>query len=846
MENGVRLPLATRRLTDNLAFRLGALTSIGLALLSLWLFRDDADAASRVVASDVLSPLVGLLAAVSLVLAAWRSARYSRRVALAWGVLALAHGLWFVADVIWAWLELGLRQPPFPSAADYFYLSYYPVFLLGVLLLPAGGQTPLERAKMLLDIATVMLAAILVFGLVWIGPLASAGGATPEAQMVSVAYPAGDLVLVFILLMLLFRPVRQQSPLPLWPVILGVLAGIAADLVYGYQTLAGTYQAGAWVDAGWIVQLALVFLGAVLQATTGPADSQASPRRAPAWLTPVRLALPYASVVGAYLVHIFYQPGLAEASPLSFTAMSLGVGGLIGLVIVRQLVALAENLRLSRSLQAELAERRRAEADLQQANEQLRREAVERQRAEKALRQSEARLRHEAFHDLLTGLPNRTLFIDRLGRSIERARRNADHRFAVLFLDCDGFKVVNDSLGHHLGDQLLVAIAQRLTESLRKADTVARLGGDEFAILLEDLAGEADAVAAVSRVQAALAEPFELDGRKVFATVSIGVVPSGAGYERADDVLRDADIAMYQAKLQGKARYAVFTPGMHRHALARLNLESELHQALRRQEFRLVYQPIFDLRLRRTVGFEALLRWRHPQRGFIPPSEFIPAAEETGLIIPIDRWALREACRQMSEWHARFSPEVAGSISVNLSARQFRQADLVDQVRQALHAAGLANRWLKLEITESAIIEDMAAVTATLDGLRALGVQVQIDDFGTGYSSLSYLYHFPLDALKIDRAFVSRIDGQGRHTQIVRAVITLAHELGLSVVAEGVETPEQIRAIQSMGCEQAQGYLVSRPLEAARAAEFLAGPDARRLPGAAPSPSAGREAVTAD
>lgn len=440
-----------------------------------------------------------------------------------------------------------------------------------------------------------------------------------------------------------------------------------------------------------------------------------------------------------------------------------------------------------------------------------------------ARKSMEDQLLHDAFYDSLTGLANRALFVDRLGRSIERAKRVSWYQFAVLFLDLDRFKLINDSLGHAVGDELLVACARRLEMCLRSMDTVARLGGDEFAILLEDSGGAEDAEAVADRIQGELALPFDLDGHRVFNSASIGIVLSDTGYERADDVLRDADTAMYRAKVHGKARYELFNPTMRERAVARLDLETDLRSAINLQELRLHYQPIVSLGSNRIIGFEALVRWEHPTHGLIPPANFIPVAEETGLILPIGKWVLKEACGQMREWQDRHPTDPPLTISVNLSAKQFTQPDLSEQIKETLEATGLAAKSLKLEITESVLIEEGEVGRRMLKQLRALGIQVEIDDFGTGYSSLSYLQQLPLDTLKIDRSFISHMGANGKGSEIVRTIMLLAQEMGMRVIAEGVETGEQLTNLKALGCEFAQGYLFSRPVEQSAAEALIAG-----------------------
>ena len=436
-------------------------------------------------------------------------------------------------------------------------------------------------------------------------------------------------------------------------------------------------------------------------------------------------------------------------------------------------------------------------------------------------KRAEEQLLHDAFHDALTGLPNRALFMDHVKMAIQRSRRSGDRLFAALFLDLDRFKIINDSLGHMVGDQLLVGIAHRLEACLRPGDTVARLGGDEFTILLEDLASTDDAIEVARRVQEAVTQPFNIGGHEVFTTASIGIALSNTGYERAEDLLRDADTAMYRAKMEGKKRHVVFDKAMHDRAMELLQTETDLRRALTRQEFFLNYQPIVDLETGRVASFEALVRWRHPERGLVGPSDFIPVAEETGLIVPLGLWVLNEACQQMREWQRLGLADESVTMSVNLSSRQFSQADLIERISSALRESGLKAGNLKLEITESMVMENIDTAIDMLMQLRGLGVGLSIDDFGTGYSSLSYLHRFPIDTLKIDRSFVTQMTDNSENAEIVRTIVTLARSLDMAVVAEGVETADQLRQLGDLGCDYGQGYLFSRPVGAGQAAELL-------------------------
>lgn len=437
-------------------------------------------------------------------------------------------------------------------------------------------------------------------------------------------------------------------------------------------------------------------------------------------------------------------------------------------------------------------------------------------------KRAEEQMIHDAFHDPLTGLPNRALFLDHLKLAVERAkRREGNHLFAVLFLDLDRFKVVNDSLGHNVGDQLLITISRRLESCLRPGDTVARLGGDEFTILLDDIKDASDAIRLAKLIQEVLRLPFNLDEHEVFTTVSIGIALSATDYDHPEDLLRDADTAMYRAKSLGKARHEVFDKPMHAHAMELLQLEIDLRRAIERQEFCIHYQPIVSLTSGRISGFEALVRWKHPERGLITPEKFIPVAEETGLIVPIGQLVLSEACRQTRRWQRQFPAMQPLSISVNLSSKQLTQPDLIDQIKQSLQRSGLDPLSLKLEITESVVMENTETAISMLTQLRALQVGLSIDDFGTGYSSLSYLHRFPVGTLKIDRSFVSRLGNNDENGEIVKTIIMLAQNLKMDVVAEGVEKDDQLLHLRNLKCDYAQGYLISKPVDAEGAAKLL-------------------------
>jgi diguanylate cyclase (GGDEF)-like protein/PAS domain S-box-containing protein len=430
-----------------------------------------------------------------------------------------------------------------------------------------------------------------------------------------------------------------------------------------------------------------------------------------------------------------------------------------------------------------------------------------------ARKAAEERLLHDAFHDPLTGLPNRALFMDRLGMAIVHAKRRLSYTFAVLFIDLDRFKNVNDSLGHSVGDELLIAVARRLESCLRPGDTVARLGGDEFTILLDEVTDAEHAVQVAQRMHREMARPFRVQGHEVFVTLSLGItLGAGGDYDRPEDVLRDADTAMYGAKASGKARDAIFDRDMHDRAVALLRLETDLRLAVERAEFEIHYQPIISLTNGKIDAFEALLRWRHPGRGLLRPDSFVAVAEDTGLIVPIGWWVLREACRQLAEWQALPWTGEHLAVTVNHTGKQIMQADLVQRIASILRETGIRPGGLRLEITESTIMGQHEDAIAKLLALRGFGVKLYIDDFGTGYSSLSYLHRLPVDALKIDRSFISEMNGGDDRSEIVGTIVTLARILRMDVAAEGIETAEQVSRLRALSCHYGQGYFFSEPL----------------------------------
>ncbi|MBK8302032.1 MAG: bifunctional diguanylate cyclase/phosphodiesterase [Pyrinomonadaceae bacterium] len=511
-------------------------------------------------------------------------------------------------------------------------------------------------------------------------------------------------------------------------------------------------------------------------------------------------------VVGAVMAGIIVK-ALEQINLYLFAAVVLFFG-----VIYLTFRRFVEDLKKTVE-KAKQAERERAEQAEEHVNE-LEHYVAELERSGSALQESHENFRHAAYHDALTGLPNRNFFIDTLKGLLQQSRENSESNFAVLFLDLNRFKTINDSLGHSMGDRLIKNVAKRLSGMVREEDMVARFSGDKFGIVLSDLLSKEEATSFADRLAKRLAEPYTLDGRQVFTSAKIGIAYGNSKYPEAEDILRDADIAMYYSK-DNEENYVIFDQKMHIRAVTRLQLETDLRFAIERNEFELYYQPIVGLENSSLVGFEALVRWNHPQRGLVPPNEFIPISESTGLIIPMTIQILHSACSQLVKWQERSGNATPLSVAVNLSGKHFGHPNLVEQINTIIAETGIAPASLKLELTEGAVMENAETAILMLRQIKETGVQISIDDFGTGYSSLSYLHRFPIDLLKVDRSFVSAMEENTENGEIVRTVIALAKALNLKVVAEGIESVHQFHQLRILGCEYGQGYLFSKPLPVA-------------------------------
>jgi len=728
--------------------------------------------------------VAGLLAWV----AARRMGPEHRPMRRAWTCFAIGAFLMAASDNAWLYYELVLHTEDAPLWPDLIEILAIPFMLAGFLFLPAAPNRGGARARFWLDLATVIVGGTMVSWYIVLRPQMLAGHHGLGDLLLSLTFPVGDLVQVVAVAAVLVRAAAPGPGLSLRLLGASLVFGFTGDLIYGHMRLAGTYRAGDLVDWLWVLDGTCFALAArVVTPVKGREHRTGDPSgiRGP-------ILLPYLSVAAGFTLLLWVAP-----SPVTSDLGRIAVGAFIltGLVVVRQMLAARDNLRL-------LAERAA----------------------------QEARFRHEALHDSLTALANRALLRDRTAHAMTRARRTPHAPLALVFLDLDSFKTVNDSMGHAAGDALLVETARRLIACVRAGDTVARLGGDEFAILVEDAADEIECALVTDRIVAALGRPFVIDGRDVFVSASVGIATVSDG-DAADDLLRNADVAMYHAKTRGKNQCVRFVPEMRASVDERVEVEADLRRAIEAREFVLYYQPIVILATGEITAVEALIRWQHPTRGLLAPAQFIRIAEETGLIVPIGAWALLEACRQAVAWRNRTFPEgvMAGSlaVTVNVSGRQLQTSRIVADVRAALASTGLPPHALIVELTESVLTEQTEPVIATVLAIKALGIRLAIDDFGTGYASLSYLQRFPIDILKIAKPFVDDVAAEtGRHG-LAQAIVTLGSTLGVRTIAEGIEQHAQSERLRELGCELGQGFHYAHPLPAAELERQLANAPSR-------------------
>ncbi len=855
--------------------------------------------------SNVGLATAALAAAAGCFSAGLRQAR-ATRLRRVWMLLALGVSSWGVGQTIWTWYEsVEGREVPLPSLADVGYLGFIPFAVAAFLSLPSSSATNAGRARTILDGLIIAGAAFLTSWVLVLKPVLSATEDSLVVKAIVLAYPAGDLVLVTLVVYTILRT-RQDRTKPEVPIgLLGVgLIGFSiADSAFVYLTAAGTYSSGAFTDIGWFLGFTLVLVAAMRASNTTPRDEQRGDS-----LEPLAPLVPYFAVFIALTTTTFdlVRTGLADQT-ISWVRSFIIIA-----MVVRQILTLHENRMLTGRLEARLVDLRaseqRFEALVQHSSdvvtvvdrtgivvyqsESIHRvfghaaedvlsmdvlallapssvtaaraalDAIQQEAyAVRVLPEVEIRhasgrfcfaeitvtnlledasvggivlntrdiserkvlqdqLVHEAFHDALTTLANRSLFRDRVETLLLDINRQ-EGQIGVLFLDLNGFKEVNDSLGHAAGDLLLIQVAERLRSCVRPDDVVARFGGDEFAILIDDMATQLDGVAIAERIEEALREPFRVDGNDLHISASIGIAAADADVEDADHLLRNADLAMYRAKSKGDGSFERYLEGMHSGLIERIRLEADLRRAISNDDLVLHYQPTVDLATGVVAGVEALVRWPHPTRGLLSPLEFIPLAEASGQIRDLGRWVLHEACEQLALWRTGHRELDELAMSVNVSGRHLQHPGLHGDIADALTASGIPPHQLVLEMTESVLMTNTAENVDILERIRALSVRLAIDDFGTGYSSLAYLHRFPADVLKIDRSFTDRIANSTKDLEIVRTIVRLGQSMQMVNVAEGVETTVQATILRSIGCEIGQGYRFSRPLPAGEVEPIL-------------------------
>ncbi|HWI21370.1 MAG TPA: EAL domain-containing protein [Baekduia sp.] len=727
----------------------------------------------------VFTSIMDVAGAAATAAAAWLASNRcsDARTSSAWRLIAVAFLCPTIGLAVGAIYVIMGTELVSPSVIDLSWFSYYPLMLIGLLRFPMRTQSRFSKRRMRIDTITITIGTLSVVWYFVLGPTLAQEGASVLVLLAAGVYPIGDVILVFGVVYALTNVLAPATRFALGFFGAAILVQVVCDVAYGWSVTGGQATLGSVVLDLYLAAIALYVIGAASQRPVSaeelrerPAETiDASPQagRLGRWLPFAIPALVFALLIGAQFgAETYLRVGLA-----------VGAAAVTGLVLLRQFVA-----------QNELVD-------------------------------AQGELSFLAMHDVLTGLPNRALVLDRAAQSLARARRQ-HAPIAALFVDIDGFKNVNDTFGHAAGDELLQCIAARLKGLVRESDTVGRIGGDEFVLLLDSLNFDVAPELVAERVIEVVREPMQLSAagnRTVTVTASIGVATSVG--ESADDLLRDADMAMYMAKTKGKNCTVVFESSMHTAAHDRLLLEMDLRAAIAENQFFLLYQPTFDLRTETVTGVEALIRWEHPVHGIVPPDRFIPLAEQTGMIIEIGDWVLSEACAQGAKWHAE-GHEIG--IAVNVSARQLDDdQEIVQHVKAALDESGLAASALTLEITETALMSDPDRASARLQTLKELGVRIAIDDFGTGYSSMAYLRQFPVDALKIDRSFISGAAHTPASAAILRSLVQLGKTLELETLGEGIEETTQLRNLQHEQCDSGQGFLFARPLAAEKLGEFL-------------------------
>jgi diguanylate cyclase (GGDEF)-like protein len=763
--------------------RFGATTGVAAILLGLfviWVASHPGVHRSTADIDAVVKLVVAALAAASCVVFGRRAAPQVR---LAWMWIGAFAAVWAVGAAVLTWYDFGKNGAvPFPSAADAGFLAALPLAAIGVLLFSSAPGPGVSRARMLLDGVIVAGSLLIVSWTTALGTVYHSGSGTVFSQAIGLAYPISDVIVATVGVSVLAQG-RSRQQVPPVLVVAGLLCLTVADSSLAYLSHLTSFRYDVLVDAGRVAGFMLIALAPIW-----PLDPNTTARDEVEGPSPWQVALPYLFVAIAIFAATLKG---TQSRHLDLFDVIAGLC-VIAAVLTRLVLTLVENLRLTSQMRYAVT----------------------------TLRANQVELVHYALHDSLTGLPNRVLFGDRIEHALAR-RSSPTRRVAVMLCDLDSFKDVNDTLGHSSGDEVLIAAADRLSSCVRPADTVARIGGDEFAILIDDASGVDEVASVGARVCSAMRTPFTVAGRDFIVQVSVGIAMANQYDTRSEKLLQDADVALYATKDAGGNDYTFFEPRLGKAYVDRLGLQAELSVALDNGELFMEYQPVVELASGRTVGVEALLRWRHPRRGVLKPVDFLPVADNSGIAVQIGAWVLGEALQQLRGWRERTPSAARLWTAVNVSARQLASGDLVRAVSKAIDASGLEPESLHIELTESAVIDLVDWSLLVLTELKNLGATLEIDGFGTGYSSLAYLKQLPIDGVKIDRVFVDGLGTDGRDAVIIEAVVSLAHALQLKVAAAGVETSRQLEWLRTLGCDYGQGYQWSIPLPAADLERWL-------------------------
>jgi len=776
-------PEAPAAVDVNALRRFGATAGLAAVLLGLfliWMASHPGDHRSTTDIDVVAKLAAATLAAVSCVVF---GRRVSPPVRLAWMWTGAFATVWAIGAAVLTWYDFARNGAiPFPSAADAGYLVAWPLAAVGALLFSSVPGLGVSRARMLLDGVIVTGSLLIVSWATALGTVYHSGSGSVFSQAVGLAYPISDVLVATVAIIVLAQG-RGRQRVPLVLLVAGLLCLTVGDSGLAYLGHVASFRYDTLVDSSRVGGFLLVALAPVwpLERTTTTRDEVEEP-------SPWQVALPYLFVALAIFAAVRTS---TQSSHVDLFDLIAGLC-VIAAVLTRLVVTLVENLRLTSQMNHALT----------------------------TLRANQVELVHYALHDSLTGLPNRVLFGDRIEHALAR-RSSPTRRVAVMLCDLDSFKDVNDTLGHPSGDEVLIAAADRLSSCVRPADTVARIGGDEFAILIDDASGVDEVASVAARVCSAMRTPFTVAGRDFIVQVSVGIAMANQYDTRSEKLLQDADVALYATKDAGGNDYTFFEPRLGKAYVDRLGLQAELSAALEKGELFMEYQPVVELASGRTVGVEALLRWRHPRRGVLKPVDFLSVAENSGFAVQIGTWALGEALQQLRGWRQRTPAAAHLWTAVNVSAPQLASGDLASAVSKAIDASGLEPESLHIELTESAVIDLVDWSLVVLRDLKKLGATLEIDDFGTGYSSLAYLKQLPIDGVKIDRVFVDGLGTDGRDAVIIEAVVSLAHALQLKVATTGIETSRQYEWLRTLGCDYGQGYQWSGPLSAADLERWL-------------------------